>query len=241
MAESCLVRKLARFAPLQLDEVAAISQLEARGRPIAARTELVREGQRGHNAFILQDGWAFSYKLLPDGGRQVINFAVPGDFMGLRSVLLRTSDHDFAAVTDITVVEVSARQMIDMVHKLPRFGAAVLWAASLDEAMIVEHLVNIGRRDALRRTAHFFLELGLRLQLVELASDAGYTCPLNQYLLADALGLTAIHLNRVLRQLRERSLMTLRGGRVVLHDRPGLQALVGYNSSYLDQSSDTGR
>src|ERR1700722_10131603 len=186
MAESCLVRKLARFAPLQLDEVAAIARLEARRRSVAAHTELVHEGQRGHNAFILHDGWAFSYKLLPDGGRQVINFAIPGDFIGLRSVLLRTADHDFAAVTDITVVEVSARQMVDMLHKLPRFGAAVLWAASRDEAMVVEHLVNIGRRDALKRTAHFFLELGLRLQLVELASDAGYACPLNQYLLADA-------------------------------------------------------
>jgi CRP-like cAMP-binding protein len=152
-------------------------------------------------------GWACAYKLLPDGGRQVIDFSVPGDFMGLRSVLLRTSDHAFAAVSDIVVAEVSAQQMIDTFQREPRLGAAILWVASRDEAMVVEHLVSIGRRSALVRTAHLLLELGLRLQLVGLGSQSGFACPLNQYLLANALGLTAIHVNRVLRQLRERGLV----------------------------------
>src|SRR4051794_20942251 len=128
--------------------------------------------------------------------------------------------------------------MIDTFYKLPRLGTAILWAASRDEAMVVEHLVSIGRRDALARTAHLFLELGLRLQLVGVGTNAGYDCPLNQYLLADALGLTAIHLNRVLRQPRERDLMTLRGGCVVFHDPQGLRLVAGYCDGYLDQSTD---
>ena len=96
---SALVQKLNRFLPLKPDELASLAGLEARRRPIAAHTEIVHERQEGHHAFILQEGWACAYKLLPDGGRQVIDFSVPGDFMGLRSVLLRTSDHAFAAVT----------------------------------------------------------------------------------------------------------------------------------------------
>jgi CRP-like cAMP-binding protein len=103
--------------------------------------------------------------------------------------------------------------------------------------MVVEHLVSIGRRSALVRTAHLLLELGLRLQLVGLG---GYVCPLNQYLLADALGLTAIHVNRVLRQVRERGLATFREGSVVFHDLKSLRDLADYHSGYLDQSNGLG-
>jgi CRP-like cAMP-binding protein len=235
--ESALVRKLNRFAPLGRDELAALARLEAQSRPVPAQTELAHERQASQSAFILQQGWAYAYKLLADGGRQVIDFRLPGDFMGLRSVLLRTADHAFATVTDSVVAEVSARQMLDGFHKLPRLGAAILWAASRDEAMVVEHLVGIGRRSALARTAHLLVELGLRLQLVGLGDEAGFDCPLNQYLLSDALGLTAIHLNRVLRQLRERGLLTFRDGQVVFHDLPRLRRLAGHHSGYLDQSS----
>jgi CRP-like cAMP-binding protein len=140
-------------------------------------------------------------------------------------------------VTDIVVAEVSARQMIDTFQRVPRLGAAILWAASRDEAMVVEHLVSIGRRSALVRTAHVLLELGLRLQLVGLGSQSGFACPLNQYLLADALGLTAIHVNRVLRQLREHGLVTFREGRVEFHDLAGLRTLAEYHSGYLDQNN----
>ena len=103
-----------------------------------------------------------------------------------------------------------------------------------------EHLVSIGRRSALVRTAHLLVELGLRLQLVGRGSDSGFVCPLNQYLLADALGLTAIHVNRVLRQLRERGLVTFREGSVVFHDLAGLRDLAEYHSGYLDQSNGLG-
>jgi len=234
---SPLVRKLNRFLPLSQDELSSLAALEARRRPIGAQTELVHERQAGHHAFILQEGWACAYKLLPDGGRQVIDFSIPGDVLGLRSVLLRTSDHAFAAVSDIVVAEVSAQQMMDTFERMPRLGAAILWAASRDEAMVVEHLVSIGRRSALVRTAHLLVELGLRLQLVGLGSESGFACPLNQYFLADALGLTAIHLNRVLRQLRERGLVTFREGQVTFHDLPGLRELAEYHSGYLDQNN----
>ena len=103
--------------------------------------------------------------------------------------------------------------------------------------MVVEHLVGIGRRSALARTAHFLVELGLRLQLVGLGSETGFACPLNQYLLADALGLTAIHVNRVLRQLREQGLVTFRDGRVVFHDLARLRELAEHHGGYLDQAA----
>jgi CRP-like cAMP-binding protein len=222
-----LARKLRGFVRLGPDEIAAIDGLVARRRRVAAGTELAREGQAGHRAFVVREGWACSYKLLSDGGRQVVDFQLPGDFMGLRSVLLRVSDHGFAAITDIVVAEITAGEVLETFQRLPRLGAAVLWAASRDEAMVVEHLVGVGRRSALARTAHLFVELGLRVRLVGLGTEADFACPLSQYLLADALGLTAIHLNRVLRQLREARVMTFRDGRVVVHDPARLRALGG--------------
>ena len=236
---SALVRKLNRFLPLQPAEVEALGRLEQGRRTVRADTDLVHERQTDHPAFILEQGWALAYKMLPNGTRQVIDFALPGDFMGLRSVLLRTSDHSFAAVTDIVVAEISARQMIETFQRLPRLGAAVLWAASRDEAMVVEHLVSVGRRDALERMAHLLVELGLRLELVELGTAASYACPINQYHLADALGLTAIHVNRVLRKLREQRLVTFRDGLVEVHDLKGLRRLADYHGGYLDQAGES--
>jgi CRP-like cAMP-binding protein len=173
--------------------------------------------------------------LLPDGGRQVINFSLPGDFMGLRRILLRTSDHSFATFSDCIVSPVSVKRAISVFNEYPRLGAAILWAVSRDEAMVVEHLVGVGRRSAIERIAHFFLELGDRLRLVGMASGTKFGCAINQHLLADTLGLTAIHVNRVLRQLREKGFITVKEHRVVIEDAKGLMKPAGYDAGYLDQ------
>lgn len=234
LAESSLAKKLNSFVPLSRDELACLAELQSRRRTVTALTEIVHEGQTNHRAWILQEGWANCYKLVPDGGRQIISFPLPGDFMGLRSVLLRTSDHSFASLTDAVISEVSRQRMEEVFQTFPRLASAILWAASRDEAMVVEHLVNIGRRSAIERLAHLFLELGERLKLAGLVSSTEFACPLNQYVLADALGLSAIHVNRVLRQLRERELITVKAHQVIIHDLDGLRELAGYDSAYLN-------
>ncbi len=226
-----LVRKLNTFITLTVRELACLADLQSVSVRVRRGKELVHEGQTGHTAYILQTGWACSYKLLPDGGRQIIAFPLPGDCVGLRSVLLRTSDHSFSALTDAVVSSVEGARMISIFTEFPRLGAAILWATSRDEAMVVEHLVSIGRRTAIERTAHFFLELHERLRLVGLATEREFICPLNQYVLADALGLSAIHINRVLRQLRERHLLTLKGHKVIILDLAALKSLAGYQGS----------
>jgi len=234
-SDNALVRKLSNFIKLSPAELNCLFEIQSKPEKIAAKTDIVYEGQTDHRAYILQSGWACCYKLLPDGGRQVITFSLPGDFMGLRSVLLRTSDHSFASVSDVTLSSIAVPRMIRVFSEFPRLGAALLWAVSRDEAVMVEHLVGIGRRSAIERMAHFFLELGQRLQLVGMATDTKFECPLNQYLLADALGLTAIHVNRVLRQLREQGLITLKTHHVVIDDLKGLMKLAGFDEAYLDQ------
>ena len=197
------------------------------------QAQLTQEGQTGHDAFVLLEGWACSYKLLPNGGRQIISFPIKDDVVGLRSVLLRAADHSFLALTSAIVSRVDGTHLVKCVTKYPRLGAALLWAASRDEAMVVEHLVNIGRRSALERTAHFFMELAERLSMIGEAPAGRFKCPLNQYVLADALGLTAIHVNRVLRQLRERELLSMSKGTVTILDLAALRKLAGFEGGYL--------
>ena len=232
--DSILAKKLNAFLPLTPKELKALAEIQSAPQTVKRGRQLTQEGQTGHKAFVLQAGWACSYKDLPNGNRQIISFPIAGDCVGLRSVLLRTADHSFSALTDAVVSPVEGTHIMQCITEFPRLGAALLWAASRDEAMVVEHLVNIGRRSAIERTAHFFMELAERLTLIGLATDTEFQCPLSQFVLADALGLTAIHVNRVLRQLREQGLLTLRKGSVRIHDLNRLRKLAGFQGGYLN-------
>lgn len=235
MLQSPLTRKLSAYVALSAADMEALARLHRRRRSFQPGHELIHEGQANASAFILSDGWACSYKLLPDGERQIVDFQIPGDFLGLRSILFRTSDHSIEAVTGIEATEVLATDILEAFAQAPRLATAVLWAASRDEAMVVEHLVNLGRRSAEERMAHFLLELGSRLALVGVGDRTGFDCPLTQYHLADALGLSAVHVNRVLRHLREEGLVTFRNGRVAFDDFPRLKTVGGFDTAYLDQ------
>ncbi|MCU9850502.1 Crp/Fnr family transcriptional regulator [Defluviimonas sp. WL0024] len=234
--DSPLTRKLSAFVSLSDAELAVLDRLHQRRRSFVVGRDLVHQGQSDQAAYILSEGWVCSYKIQPDGSRQIVDFQIPGDFLGLRSVLLHTSDHSIEPVVDIQAAEVLASDLLEAFAHTPRLAMAVLWAVSRDEAMVVEHLVCIGRRDANARMAHFLLELGVRLALVGMGSKAGYDCPLTQYHLADALGLSAVHVNRVLRQLREGGLVTFRDGHVTFDDYERLVALADFDPAYLDQT-----
>jgi CRP-like cAMP-binding protein len=232
--DSVLAKKLNAFVALSPKELKALAEIQSKPITVKRGKQLIEEGQTGHKAFVLQAGWACSYKDLANGQRQIISFPVAGDCVGLRSVLLRTADHSFSALTDALVSPVEGAHIERCFTEFPRLGTAFLWATSRDEAMIVEHLVSIGRRSAIERTAHFFMELAERLSLIGLATEAEFKCPLSQYLLADALGLSAIHINRVLRQLREQDLLTLQKGIVRIHDLNRLRKLAGFQGGYLN-------
>lgn len=235
MQNDPLLRKLGAFVALSDVELTVLAKLNQRRRTFVAGRDLVHQGQAEQSAYILMSGWACSYKLLADGQRQIIDFQIPGDFLGLRSVVLHISDHNVEPVTDIDVTEVHIADLMDAFSNTPRLATAVFWAVSRDEAMVVEHPVGIGRRDAEERVAHFLLELCARLSLVGLGSRAGYACPLSQYHLADALGLSSVHVNRVLRKLREAKMVTFRNGHVTFDDYDRLVEFADFEMTYLDQ------
>jgi CRP-like cAMP-binding protein len=232
--KSLLAKRLTVLAQLTEEEQAYLDQIVARPINIKIGTEIAYEGQNSQSVYIVQHGWTCEYKLLPDGGRQIIAFPVPGDCIGVRSVLLKTSRHSFQAVSDVTLSRIEAPRIVRLFNELPYLGMALLLATTRDEAMIVERLVSLGRRTAIERIAHFFLELHDRLLSVGLATSTEFDCPINQYLLADALGLSAIHVNRMLRELREDDLMTFADHKVIFHNITRMEELAGYF-----RSSDT--
>ena len=232
--ESPFARKLAAFVALCPTDLAVMSDLYRRRRKFAVGVDMIHQGQADQSAYVLASGWACSYKLLPSGTRQIVDFQIPGDFLGLRSVLFRTSDHNVEPITPVQASVLSQRDLLDAFLQTPRLATAVLWAASRDEAMVVEHLIDLGRRSAAERMGHLLLELGARLRLVGLAEKGSFACPLSQYLLADAMGLSAVYVNRVLRELREEGLVTFQRGRVVFDDYDALVEFASYDRAYLD-------
>lgn len=232
--QSPLARKLGSFIALSGPERTLLDQLHGRRKTYAAGRDLVHQGHPEQPTFVLAEGWACSYRLLAGGGRQIVDFQIPGDFLGMRSVLFRTAGQSVEPLTSVQASTFNAHDLMDVFARMPRLATALLWATSRDDAMVVEHLVGIGRRNAPERTAHLLLELGARLALVGLGTKAGYACPLSQYLLADALGLSAVHVNRVLRELREEGLVTFRNGHVQFDNFAGLVDLADFDQDYLD-------
>ena len=232
--DSPFARKLTAFVHLSQDDLSVLSDVYRRRRSFAAGRDMIHQGQADQTAYIVASGWACSYKLLPGGTRQIVDVQIPGDFLGLRSVLFRTADHNVEPITRVQASEVKEQDLLAAFTQTPRLATAVLWAASRDEAMVVEHLVGLGRRNASERMAHFLLELGARLKLVGLADRKGFSCPLSQYQLADALGLSAVHVNRVLRELREEGLLTFQKGKVQFLNYEALVELSGFDRAYLD-------
>ncbi|WP_417808191.1 Crp/Fnr family transcriptional regulator [Thioclava sp.] len=230
---NALAQKLNRFLDLTARETEALAGLTQRQITLRTDQGVTEQGQANHTAFILTRGWAFSYILLQDGSRQIVDFRVAGDFLGLRGLLSPMSDLFIEPLTDIEVTEFQIEKLLNVGTQVPRLMSAILAALARDQAITVEHLVSIGRRGALERMAHFFLELGSRLEEAGLGRKDNYACPLTQYHLADALGLSAIHVNRVLRELREEGHLTFRKGEVFIEDPDQLCALAGFDPGYL--------
>jgi CRP-like cAMP-binding protein len=219
-------RKIDAVVQLSEMELGFLADLQSASFTLGRGAELRHGGEFPQVAYILQAGWASSFKMLPDGRRQIMTFAAPGDCVGLNSALLRTAEHSLAALTDAVVTRIDAPRLEQMFSEFPYLGTAALWTASRDKAMLV-----VRRRTAIERAARFFLELFDRLTLVGLASQDEFDCPLDRHALADALGLSAIHVSRVLRQLRERGLLTFGGRRVAIHDPIALKTLASYEST----------
>ena len=228
-----LVRKLDSIATLSDEERGAILSLPARTRSYGAGQDIFRNGDTSSQSCVILKGWACRYKLLDEGGRQIFSFHIPGDVPDLQSLHLHIMDHSLGTLTDATVAFIPHESMRALMLRLPRLGG-VLWRDTLiDAAIFREWMVGMGRKSAYGRIAHLFCEMYLKLEAVGLAGDLRCPLPITQHELGDALGLSTVHVNRVLQDMRARGLITLRTSTLVVHDWDELVRTSEFDSTYL--------
>jgi len=230
-----LTSRLARLVSLLPQEVAALAALQAAPRPVARNSEIIRAGRNYDGVFVLIEGAAIRYRVLRDGRRQILNVVLPGDFIGFPACFFEAALYTVTALSDAIVSWIPFANLFALFHHHPRLGATLFCSFSCEAAMYAEHLIDVGRRSARERVAHFLLELLTRLQAIGLADERSYRMPLTQELIGDALGLSVPHVNRTLRRLREDGLVRIDGPNVVINDIEGLAALADFEQGYLSR------
>jgi CRP-like cAMP-binding protein len=213
-----LVRRMSKLTELSPKDRALLELIAQRREEISAGTELIREGEALNSPRLLMAGWACRFRALPDGRRQIFEFILPGDIYGLclrpQAVALTTS----LALTPVVIADAAAlgTAITTDANSHPGLVRACYATASLDEAYLLNQVMRVGRQTAYERTAHFILEIHERLGLVGLAGETTVAIPLTQEIMADALGLSVVHLNRTLQQLRRDRLIEFKSGLVRL-------------------------
>ncbi|ACK84206.1 helix-turn-helix domain-containing protein [Methylorubrum extorquens] len=228
-----LIRKLERFAMLSEADRALLEQISASPRTVPAGTDLVREGDEPDGVFLVLSGFACRHKMRANGARQINAYLLPGDLCDLDVALLDEMDHTITTLSVCKVVLLAPEVIANLLSHHPQIARALRKSTLVDEATLREWLINIGRRSTIERLAHLFCEVLLRLRAVGLADETSYELPLTQVDLADTTGTTSIHVNRSLRELRQRGLIELEGGRLTILDYARLRALAEFRANYL--------
>jgi CRP-like cAMP-binding protein len=202
-----LVLKLARIVDLEPADIAALSALGGSARQCRAGSSLVDAGKRVNAAILVHEGWAFRHRTLSDGRRQVMDFVLPGDICDPAVFVTLRSDFSMQTLTRLRYSLIQSEDVLELVTRSPRIGAALWWAEAHEEAITRAHLVAVGRLTAFERVAYILWELWTRLRVVNLATADGFEMPASQELLADAAGLSYVHLSRTLRRLDREGLI----------------------------------
>ncbi len=227
-----VLRKLQGIADLREAEVAALALIEAGARLAPPGLDLIGEGDRPEGMIAITEGFACRYKLRETGARQIMAYLVPGDICDLDTSVLNRMDHSIGTLSPCRVARVSTEAGRDL-REHPGLARALRTMALIDEATLREWLMNIGRRSAVERLAHLFCELFMRLRAVGLAHGNAYELPITQTDLADTTGMTSVHVNRSLGELRRSGLIERKGRGLTILDMPRLMDVAEFSPNYL--------
>jgi CRP-like cAMP-binding protein len=200
---------------------------------VAANRDLILAGERHSEIYIVRDGWLLRSRLLHDGRRQIVDFVLPGDVVGLEACLFGKSLYAVATITPVSLSVMPIDQVERESAHNPEFSKALLWSAVCRGAILGEHLVDAARRTAYERVGHLLLELFVRLRRAGRSEGMSFDLPLTQRNIGDALGLTTVHVNRTLRALRQDGLISLVGRRATILDLAALARLSDFERLYL--------
>ena len=232
-SEPAVASKLEAFTKLSSDDRTALAQVSRNFRYVDARRDVISEGDKPRHVHLVLDGWGCRYKQLPDGKRQIVSLFVPGDFCDVNVYILRSMDHSIGAITRLKVAMITPEEMNALTAERPRITQALWWHELVTQAIQREWTLNLGQRSAYERLGHLLVELYLRLAAVNRAADGRCDFPLTQNDLADATGLTSVHVNRTLQELRRDELIELERKQLHILDLERLMDVSMFNPNYL--------
>jgi CRP-like cAMP-binding protein len=234
MAVNPLIRKFEQFVRLSpADRAMLVRGSSERVRNFGPRADISREGDRPRDVHLILSGWACRYKQLEDGRRQVVSFFLPGDMCDLNVFILKEMDHSIGTITPVAIADLSREFFDEVSAGYPRVATALWWETLVNAAIQREWTMNLGQRTASERMAHLLCEIFFRLRLAGLVEGSSCDFPLTQADLADATGLSKVHVNRTLQELRAAELVALKGKMLTV---PSLERLMNaglFNPNYL--------
>jgi CRP-like cAMP-binding protein len=234
MAVNPLIRKLEQFVRLSpADRAMLVRGSSERVRNFGPRADVSREGDRPRDVHLILSGWACRYKQLEDGRRQVVSFFLPGDMCDLNVFILKEMDHSIGTITPVAIADLSREFFDEVSAGYPRVATALWWETLVNTAIQREWTMNLGQRTASERMAHLLCEIFFRLRLAGFVEGSSCDFPLTQADLADATGLSKVHVNRTLQELRAAELVALKGKMLTV---PSLERLMNaglFNPNYL--------
>jgi CRP-like cAMP-binding protein len=227
------VGKLERQIALTPSDRSLLATLPFTVREVGSAQYLVREGAPTSECCILVTGYACRHKLAANGGRQIVSFHLPGDILDLQHLLLAVADHNVQTITPATIAWVPKAALQRLAHASPRIGDALWRDTLIDASVFREWVLNVGRRDARSRTAHLLCEFAARREAAGLGSPEEFELPMTQEQIADATGLTAVHVNRMLRALEEAGAIARERRRIRIADWDRMRRLADFDPVYL--------
>jgi CRP-like cAMP-binding protein len=212
----CVLRACGLFKPVTPAELSVINDIKSDHLILPAGAEIIHADGDSPNLYTLYSGWAFRFKSLPDGRRQILNFLLPGDLLGLQAAMFDAAQHGIEALTDVELCLLPRRKIWSLFGQRPELAFDVTWLGSREESYVDENLMSVGRRSAAERIAALIITLYKRADALGLVSKGTFAFPLRQQHLADALGLSLVHTNKVLARLRRKGMFTQANGSLTL-------------------------
>ena len=228
-----MVRRLERRTPLTPADRKTLLTLPHTVRRLPSNGHIVRDGDKPEHCALLLSGFAFRYKLTGEGARQIISLHIASEFLDLQNSFIGVADTSVQTLTECDVALISVGAIQDLALNNPAIGRAFWMDTLIDSSIFREWVVNVGRRDSRARVAHILCEFSLRLEAAGMAENHRYELPMTQEQLADAVGLTSVHVNRVLRQLQEEGLIDRNRRAITITDWPRLRNAGDFNERYL--------
>jgi CRP/FNR family transcriptional regulator len=231
---ACRLRKTDAFTPVEREALAFIEAFRSGTAAVSAGGTVIYEQRPNGKLFTLYSGWAFRYKTLSDGRRQILNFLLPGDFIGLQQEFADGAMHGIEAVTDVRLCVFARDGLWDLFRNYPGLGYDITWLSAREEGFVDDNLLTAGRRNATERVAMLLMHLYRRLERLGLAQkEAGdqggwVEFPINQQHIADTLGLSLVHTNKTMRKLHRLGLHEIQDGRLRLLNTKALERIADY-------------